>query len=65
MRRKGVWTRGMRRGGFARERWHWFDHPEMRRRIAEAEADRREGRVTRMESTESISAYLEGLTSVR
>jgi hypothetical protein len=26
--------------------WHWFDLPEMQARIAEAEADLREGRVT-------------------
>ena len=32
---------------FARKKepeWHWFDHPEMQARIAEAEADLREGR---------------------
>jgi hypothetical protein len=40
---------------------HWFDHPEMQARIAEAEADRREGRVTRMDTPEAIEAYLNSL----
>ena len=48
-------------GGRLREDWHWFDHPEMRARIAEAEADRREGRVTRMDTPEAIEAYLKSL----
>lgn len=41
--------------------WHWFDHPEMQARIAEAEADRCEGRVTRMETPEAVEAYLRSL----
>jgi hypothetical protein len=38
--------------------WHWFDHPDMQARIATAEADRREGRVTTFDSRESALAYL-------
>lgn len=41
--------------------WHWFDHPEMQARIAEAEADRREGRVKRFDSREAALAYLDSL----
>jgi hypothetical protein len=41
--------------------WHWFDHPEMQARIAEAEADLREGRVKRFDSREAALAYLDGL----
>jgi hypothetical protein len=44
-----------------RDDQHWFDHPEMQARIAEAETDRRVGRVTRMESSEEIEAYLNSL----
>jgi hypothetical protein len=45
-----------------RDDQHWFDHPEMQARIAEAEADRRrEGRVTRMDTLEAIVAYLNSL----
>lgn len=45
-----------------RERpWHWFNHPEMQARIAEAEADRREGRVIRTETPEEFQAYLNTL----
>lgn len=48
-------------GGRLRNEWHWFDHPEMRGRIAEAEADRREGRVIRADTPEEIEAYLKSL----
>jgi hypothetical protein len=44
-----------------RDDWHWFDHPEMQARIAEAEADLCEGRVTRLETREEIEAYLDSL----
>lgn len=43
------------------ENQHWFDHPEMQARIAEAEADRREGRVIRTETPEEFQAYLNSL----
>lgn len=48
-------------GGRVQDKWHWFDHPEMQARIAEAEADRREGRVTRMDTPEAMEAYLKSL----
>ena len=48
-------------GAPLREDRRWFDHPEMQARIAEAEADRREGRVTRMDTPEAIEAYLNSL----
>jgi hypothetical protein len=41
--------------------WHWFDHPEMQARIAAAEADRREGRVEKLDSRDAAFAYLDGL----
>lgn len=34
----------------------WFHHPEMQARLAEAEADLREGRVTRTEALEEAQA---------
>ena len=40
----------------------WFDHPEMQARIAKAEADRREGRVTRFESREAAVDWINSLT---
>lgn len=40
---------------------NWFDHPEMQARIAEAEADRREGRVTKMNTPEEFAEYLNSL----
>lgn len=42
-------------------RFHWFDHPEMQARIAEAENDRRTGRVVRMDTPDAINEYLKGL----
>lgn len=39
----------------------WFYHPEMQARIAEAEADRREGRVTFGSSLEELLAQLDAL----
>lgn len=39
----------------------WFHHPEMQARIAEAEADLREGRVTRTETPEEAQALLDSL----
>jgi hypothetical protein len=41
--------------------WHWFDHPEMQARIAEAEAERREGRVKRFDNRDEAIAYLDSL----
>ena len=41
----------------------WFHHPEMQARIAEAEADLREGRVTRTETPEEAQALLDSLKS--
>lgn len=41
--------------------WHWFDHPEMQARIAEAEEDLREGRVKQFDTREAALAYLDGL----
>ena len=40
---------------------HWFDHPEMQGRIAEAESDMREGRVKRFDSRDEAMAYLDSL----
>jgi hypothetical protein len=39
----------------------WFHHPEMQARIAEAEADFREGRSTRTETPEEAQAFLDSL----
>jgi hypothetical protein len=41
--------------------YSWFDHPEMQARIAEAEADRREGRVTFAYSLEELLDQLHRL----
>jgi len=45
----------------ARDEWHWFDHPEMQARIAEAEADVREGRVEHFDSVDGLLKRLESL----
>lgn len=39
----------------------WFQHPDMQARVAEAEADFREGRFTRTDTPEAAQAYLDGL----
>ena len=39
----------------------WFDHPDMQARIVKAEADRREGRVSRGSSWEELQAHLDSL----
>jgi AbrB family looped-hinge helix DNA binding protein len=39
----------------------WFHHPEMERRIAEAEADFREGRSTSASTLEEAEAHLDRL----
>src|SRR3954453_22111365 len=39
----------------------WFHHPEMQARIAEAEADFREGRFTVTDTPEEAQAYLDSL----
>jgi bifunctional DNA-binding transcriptional regulator/antitoxin component of YhaV-PrlF toxin-antitoxin module len=39
----------------------WFHHPEMRRRIEEAEADFREGRSTSTSGVEEAQAHLDRL----
>lgn len=39
----------------------WFEHPEVQTRIAEAEADFREGRFTRTSTPEEAQAYLDSL----
>lgn len=39
----------------------WFHHPEVQERVAEAEADFREGRFTRTETPEDAQAYLDRL----
>jgi hypothetical protein len=39
----------------------WFHHPEMQVRIAEAEADIREGRLTRTNTLEEAQALLDSL----
>ena len=41
----------------------WFHHPKMKRRIAEAEADFREGRSTSTSTVEEVQAYLDHLKS--
>lgn len=39
----------------------WFRHPEMERRVAEAEADFRDGLSTRAGTPEETRSYLDGL----
>jgi len=39
----------------------WFHHPEVQARIAEAEADFREGRFVRTSTPEEAQAYLDSL----
>ena len=39
----------------------WFHHPEIQARIAEAEADFRDGRSTRTDTPEEAQAYLDSL----
>ena len=39
----------------------WFHHPEMQERVAEAEADFREGGYTRTTTPEEAQAYLDSL----
>lgn len=39
----------------------WFQHPEMERRVARAEADFREGRSTGVETPEDARAFLDRL----
>jgi bifunctional DNA-binding transcriptional regulator/antitoxin component of YhaV-PrlF toxin-antitoxin module len=39
----------------------WFHHPEMRRRVQEAEADFREGRSTNTSTVEEAQAHLDRL----
>jgi bifunctional DNA-binding transcriptional regulator/antitoxin component of YhaV-PrlF toxin-antitoxin module len=39
----------------------WFHHPEMERRVAEAEADFREGRSTSTSTVEEAQAHLDRL----
>lgn len=39
----------------------WFHHPEMQARIAESEADFREGRYTSLETPEEVIAFLDRL----
>lgn len=39
----------------------WFHHPEMQARVAEAEADFREGRATRTQTPEEAQAFLDSL----
>lgn len=39
----------------------WFRHPEMQARIAEAEADFREGRFVETTTPEEAQAYLDSL----
>ncbi|MDP2956495.1 MAG: hypothetical protein Q8N53_08740 [Longimicrobiales bacterium] len=41
----------------------WFYHPEMQKRIAEAESDAREGRSTRLATPEDVRAELDALKS--
>jgi hypothetical protein len=41
----------------------WFHHPEMQARIAEAEADIREGRTWRTETLEEAQALLDSFKS--
>ncbi|HEX2205821.1 MAG TPA: hypothetical protein VHG91_21080 [Longimicrobium sp.] len=54
--RRLTWLRATRSDNYS-----WFDHPEMQARIAEAEADRREGRVTRGSSIDELIAHLDSL----
>jgi hypothetical protein len=42
-------------------RSHWFDHPEMRARIAEAEAERSAGLGKRFDNRDEAVAYLDSL----
>jgi bifunctional DNA-binding transcriptional regulator/antitoxin component of YhaV-PrlF toxin-antitoxin module len=42
----------------------WFHHPDVQSRVAEAEADFREGRFTRTETPEEAQAYLDSLKRV-
>ncbi|HEV7588878.1 MAG TPA: AbrB/MazE/SpoVT family DNA-binding domain-containing protein [Longimicrobium sp.] len=39
----------------------WFHHPDVQARVAEAEADFREGRFTRTDTPEEAQAYLDSL----
>jgi hypothetical protein len=39
----------------------WFRHPEMQARVAEAEADFRDGRFRRTETPDRAQAYLDSL----
>ena len=39
----------------------WFHHPDIQARVAEAEADFREGRFTRTNTPEEAQAYLDSL----
>lgn len=39
----------------------WFHHPEMERRVAQAETDFREGRSTRADTPEAAQSFLDGL----
>jgi hypothetical protein len=39
----------------------WFLHPEMARRVAEAEADFREGRATSVDTPDAAQTCLDGL----
>lgn len=41
----------------------WFHHPEMQARIADAEADIREGRCTRTNTLDEAQALLDSLKS--
>lgn len=41
--------------------WHWFDHPEMQARIAEAEAERAAGHGKRFNNRDEAMAYLDSL----
>jgi hypothetical protein len=47
--------------GAGSEDQRWFEHPEVQARIAEAEADFREGRFTRTSTPEEAQAYLDSL----
>lgn len=42
----------------------WFHHPEVGRRVEEAEADFREGRSTRAETPEEAQAFLDSLKAM-
>lgn len=44
-----------------RDEGHWFDHPEMQARIAEAEEDLREGRYQTGSSAEELQRQLDAL----